>query len=85
MNITQIIILTILSIVMIICYFGTALTNNNAKRFGFIILWTFASAITMLIAILMTQEREHLLKEKDKCPKYEKIDLHTINNSINSM
>jgi uncharacterized membrane protein YbhN (UPF0104 family) len=78
MNITQIIILTILSIVMIICYFGTALTNNNAKRFGFIILWTFASAITMLIAILMTQEREHLLKEKDKCPKYEKIEAYRL-------
>lgn len=69
MAIQQIIILTILSLIMIICFLGTALAKSNIKRFGFIMLWFFVSSFTMIIAMIMTEEREKLLK---KCPQYEK-------------
>lgn len=74
MHTAQIIILTILSILITVSYFGTALAKSDKKRMSFIILWLFTSAFTMIIAIIMTIQREDLLKEKDKCPQYEKIE-----------
>jgi len=74
MTTAQTIILLILSIMMIIEYFGTALSKSENKKLIFIVMWLFSSAITMSLLILTTIDNEKLLKERGKCPEYEKIE-----------
>lgn len=72
MNIAQIIIYIIIGIVFIISYFGAALAKKETSKIGFIVLWIFTSALTYVIAIIMTVNYWNLY-DKQKCPQYEKV------------
>jgi hypothetical protein len=75
MNITQIIVLSILTILMIVGCFGTSLSKTDTKRFGFIAMWIVISEFTLALLIVMTIERESGLKKlESKCPEYQKAE-----------
>ena len=74
MTTTQIVIISILAILIVICCFGTTLTKNVNKQFGFIVVWLFASMLAIGFLIIMTTLRQDELKLKGKCPEYERVD-----------
>jgi len=79
MSITQIIILTIIGIIIIVCYFGTAYAEKLSSKLGFITLWMFTSVFALIIAVIMTQQRNELYKQLQKgCPQYEKIEAYRL-------
>ncbi len=74
MTTTQIVILIILSLMMIVGYFGIGFSKSENKKLIFAAIWLLSSGITMLFLILMTTNNEKLLKERGKCPEYEKVE-----------
>jgi energy-coupling factor transporter transmembrane protein EcfT len=77
MNIGQIIIITIISMIIIISFFGVIFSKKESFRFCFSFLWFLCSTILIFLTVLMTSEREELLREKQKnfsCPQYELIE-----------
>lgn len=75
MNNFQTITISILAILVLISYFGTALTKKDSNRLGFIVLWLFTSAITLMLTIIMTISNEQNYKKaQGTCPEYQKLD-----------
>lgn len=75
MNNFQTIVISILSILFLISYFGTALTKKEDNRLGFIVLWLFTSAITLMLTVIMTISNEQNYKKaQDVCPEYQKLE-----------
>lgn len=75
MNNFQTITIGILSILFLISYFGTALTKKENNRLGFIVLWLFTSAITLMLTVIMTVSNEQNYKKaQGSCPEYQKLE-----------
>jgi hypothetical protein len=71
----QIIILSIMGLGVLIGYIKTMLSKTDAQKFGWGFFQIFFTSLFILIAVLMTSEREDALKKlKEKCPEYEKIE-----------
>lgn len=71
----QIIILIILSILIIIGYFGAAINNKEKKRFPYVILLTVICAIFILNQIILFEKVNDYDKQANKCPQYEQINI----------
>ena len=74
MTIAQTILLSILALIMVIGYFGTAFSKTDMRRVFFIVIGAFASGFTLLIAMLQTEIVNDYKKFNGKCPEYERID-----------
>jgi len=74
MTTAQIIILIIMGLGVLIGYIKTMLSKNDIEKFLWGILQLFFTSLFILITIIMTLSYEELLKEKNKCPEYEKIE-----------
>ena len=74
MTTAQTILLSVLALVMIICYFGAAYSEKDTRRVFFIVIWGFASGFLFIIAIVTSLEMNRLKKLNGKYPEYERIE-----------
>jgi cbb3-type cytochrome oxidase subunit 1 len=74
MTTLQIILLSILAILTIIAYFGTAMSKKEKSKMIYVILWLFTSTILFLISLITLETNAELEKLKSKCPEYQKIE-----------
>jgi hypothetical protein len=71
----QIVIFSIIGLGVLIGYIKTMLSKNDNGKLGWGFFQMFFTSLFILIAVLMTAEREAALKQlKGKCPKFEKIE-----------
>ena len=60
---------------VLIGYIKTMLSKNDNGKLGWGFFQMFFTSLFILIAVLMTEEREITLKQlKNKCPEYEKVE-----------
>ena len=75
MTTSQIVIFCILVSGTLIGYVGTMLSKTELDKLGYGFLQMFCTALIIVIAIVMTEEREKaLLESKGICPEYELIN-----------
>ena len=66
--------LIILACLSIIGYFGVSFSKTDDGRFLFGWLMLFSTAIVFILLLTTMDEKNNLLKQRGKCPEYEKLE-----------